>query len=111
MLGKLKVRDKYIDRLALSADTFIVSSDVRVVLSAVILISVAASSDGDSSVTYQWYKAELADGTNAARLIGETKNTLTIPKELTEGEHYFFCKITADGVNTQRSEVATVTVA
>ncbi len=74
-------------------------------------LSVAASSDGDSSVTYQWYKAELADGTNAARLIGETKNTLTIPKELTEGEHYFFCKITADGVNTQRSEVATVTVA
>lgn len=74
-------------------------------------LKVSAASEGSESITYQWYKAARADGSNASRLIDETENTLTIPDELTAGEHYFFCKVTADGVNTLRSEVATVTVA
>ncbi len=74
-------------------------------------LSVSAESSADASITYQWYKSERADGSAAARLIGETENTLTIPTDLTAGEHYFFCKVTADKVNTLNSEVAIITVA
>ena len=74
-------------------------------------LSVSAFSEGSSTITYQWYKAERADGTAATRLIGETGLSYELPKELEAGEHYYFCKVTADGVNSLNSEVATVTVA
>ena len=74
-------------------------------------LSVEASSSAGADITYQWYKADRADGTAATRLIGETDLTYELPAELSAGEHYYFCKITADGVNSLYSEVATVTVA
>ncbi len=73
-------------------------------------LSVIASTDADSSLTYQWYKADNARGRNAVKMVGETSATMEIPTDLEKGEYYFFVKITADGTHTIASDVATVTV-
>lgn len=73
-------------------------------------LSVTATTDSGSSLTYQWYKAESATGKNASRIIGAVASSYTLPTELNIGRHYYFCKITADGSNTVKTAVATVTV-
>lgn len=72
------------------------------------MLSVTASSDAE--LTYQWYRAENAAGKGASKLAGETSSAMNIPTELSAGEYYFFCKITAGQTNTVSSAVATVTV-
>lgn len=73
-------------------------------------LSVSASTEQGSTLTYQWYKAENKNGRNAAKMVGETSATMAIPTDLESGEYYFFVKITADGTHTIASGVATVTV-
>ncbi len=74
-------------------------------------LSVTASTADGSSLTYQWYKAETATGKGAAKISGANSATMALPTELESGEHYFFCKVTADGTNTVNSDIATVSVA
>ena len=73
-------------------------------------LSVTASTDKDSTLTYQWYKADNKNGRNAVKMAGETSATMAIPTDLECGEYYFFVKITADKTHTIASGVATVTV-
>ena len=73
-------------------------------------LSVSASTDEGSTLTYQWYKADNAKGRNATKITGETSETMAIPEDLEAGEYYFFVKVTADGTHTVSSDVATVTV-
>ncbi len=73
-------------------------------------LTVSASTDEGSTLTYQWYKAENEKGRNATKITGETKETMDIPEDLEAGEYYFFVKVTADGTHTVSSDVATVTV-
>lgn len=73
-------------------------------------LSVSASTDASSTLTYQWYKAENKNGRNATKIAGETASTMAIPADLEGGEYYFFVKITVDGTHTIASDVATVTV-
>ena len=74
-------------------------------------LSVTASTTSGSTLTYQWYKADTVTGKGSAKIAGATSASFTIPTDLTEGEYYFFCKVTADGTNTVSSKVAIVTVA
>lgn len=74
-------------------------------------LSITAAAGDGAEVTYQWYKADTKTGKGAARIAGETAASMAIPTDLAAGEHYFFCKVTADGTNTVNSEVAVVTVA
>ncbi len=74
-------------------------------------LSVIATAGDGAAVTYQWYKADTVTGKGAAKIAGATASSMAIPNDLAAGEHYFFCKVTADGTNTVNSEVAVVTVA
>ena len=71
--------------------------------------SLSVEAEGNS-LTYQWYKCETASGKGAAKLSGEVSATYKLPANLTEGEYFYFCKVTADGNNTVKSDIATVTV-
>ncbi len=73
-------------------------------------LTVTASTEEGSVLSYQWYKAETATGKGAAKIAGATEASYALSADLTAGEHYFFCKITADGFNTVKSDIAKVTV-
>ena len=72
-------------------------------------LSVSASADGE--LTYQWYYSEYADGDNAVKVAGATSNSYALPDDLEAGEHYYFVKITVDGVATYNSDIVKVTIA
>ena len=72
-------------------------------------ISVAANSEVGDTLTYQWYMSD-ANGTNTVKVAGANAATLTIPKDLTAGEYYFYAVVTADGINEKTSAKAKVTV-
>ncbi|MBQ7725899.1 MAG: hypothetical protein IJT66_02025 [Clostridia bacterium] len=71
-------------------------------------MSVTASSTG--TLTYQWYSCSDANGTNAVKVSGATSSSMTVPTDLTEGEYYYFVKITVDGIASVISNAAKVTV-
>lgn len=84
--------------------------DITVVEGAVDGVLTVAASTTEGAVTYQWYEAESKNGKGAAKIAGATENEFAIPEELTSGKYYFFCKLTANGVNSVKSDVAEVTV-
>lgn len=71
-------------------------------------ISVTATSTGD--ISYQWYACANDNGDEAVKVAGATSASLTIPTDLTAGDHYFFCLITVNGIAGIKSDIATVTV-
>lgn len=71
-------------------------------------ITVEAVSDGDLS--YQWYECANAEKQGAVKLAGANTNTLTIPENAAEGEHFYFVRITVDGLAATDSDVITVNV-
>ena len=71
--------------------------------------SLNVEAEGDA-LTYQWYKCDTATGKGAAKISGATTATYKLPADLTEGEHFYFCKVTADGNNTVKSDIALVVV-
>ena len=74
-------------------------------------LSVTATA-GDSTLTYQWYKCDNTSKLNPVKVssAGAKTSSFTIPTTLTAGSYYYFCRITADGLNSIDSNVATVTV-
>ena len=73
-------------------------------------LTVSASTEAGSTLTYQWYTADNKNGKNATKISGETGASMDIPSDLEAGEYYFLVKVTADGTHTVASEVAKVTV-
>ena len=71
-------------------------------------ISVTATSTGD--ISYQWYACANDNGDEAVKVAGATSASLTLPTDLTAGDHYFFCLITVNGIAGIKSDIATVTV-
>ena len=71
-------------------------------------ITVEAVSDGDLS--YQWYECANAEKQGAVKLAGANTNTLTIPENAAEGEHFYFVRVTVDGLAATDSGVITVNV-
>ncbi len=72
-------------------------------------LTVAANSEAGGTLTYQWYVSD-KNGTNTIKVAGANAATLTIPKDLTAGEYYFYVVVTADGINEKTSAKAKVTV-
>ena len=71
-------------------------------------LSVNAESMG--TLTYQWYKAENANGTGAVKIKEATEATYILPADLIAGKHYYFAKIIVNGIAGINSNIATVTV-
>ena len=71
---------------------------------------VTASTEEGSLLTYQWYKCETAAGKGAAKIAGANEAEYQLPSDLTAGDHFYFCKITADGHNTVKTDTVKVTV-
>ncbi len=71
-------------------------------------LSVTAQSTG--TLTYQWYKAENANGSKATKVAGATSATYSLPENLEEGKHYYFVKVIVNGIAGIKSNIATVTV-
>lgn len=62
------------------------------------------------ATTYQWKKAKSSTSVaNATNVTGATKAEMTIPTDLTDGDHYFFCAL-GDGSTTVNTDIATVSV-
>ncbi len=71
-------------------------------------LNVTATSEG--ALTYQWYKCNDENKSGAVKIALANASSLDIPKDLTEGKHYFFVKILVDGAAASESDVAVVTV-
>ena len=72
-------------------------------------LSVTASTTA-GTLGYQWYRNTVNSSTGGMAVVGGTSAALEIPTDLTEGAYYFYCEVSA-GVTTQKTAVATVTVA
>ncbi len=73
-------------------------------------LSVTATTDVGSALTYQWYKAENAQGDNSVKVAGATSSTYNLPTDLEEGEYFFFAKITVDDAGAVMTNTVKVTV-
>ena len=71
-------------------------------------LTVAAESEG--GLTYQWYKCDDENGTNASKVAGANTASFAIPTDLTVGNYYFFAKVIVDGIASTDTNIATVTV-
>ncbi len=69
----------------------------------------ATASNG--TLTYQWYKCDDENKTNAVKIANATAANFTIPTDLAAGKYYYFVKITVDGIASVETAAATVTVA
>ena len=70
-----------------------------------------AATASSGSLTYQWYKNTTAATTGGSAVSGATAASLTIPTDLTEGDHYYYCVIGVSGTSiTKTTESAKVTV-
>ncbi|MCR5468558.1 MAG: leucine-rich repeat domain-containing protein [Lachnospiraceae bacterium] len=68
---------------------------------------VTATKDGDGTLSYQWCETN-KEGTQTTDIAGATNNDYTVPSNLTEGEHYYLCKVT--NTETANGETYTKTV-
>ena len=78
------------------------------------MLSVEATAEEGATLSYQWYQAQNAIGTeNGTAIEGATDANLTIDKNASAGTTYYYCVVTAsrDGeTKTATSNIATVTV-
>ena len=72
-------------------------------------ISVSAVSDGE--ISYQWYECNDTEKNGAVKIAGANTNTLTIPEDVEDGTHYYFVRVTVDGLASTDSAVFTVNIA
>jgi hypothetical protein len=73
-------------------------------------LSVSASATDGSELSYQWYSNTSAINQDGTAIEGATEASYTLPTDLNEGYHYYYCLITSATLNGISSNVATVTV-
>jgi hypothetical protein len=74
-------------------------------------LTVAASVNPNGpTLTYQWYSNTADTNTGGTAIPGATSTSFTIPTTLTAGTYYYFCEVSATGVQTVRSNAGTVKV-
>ncbi|MDD2396128.1 MAG: hypothetical protein PHG12_10360, partial [Sphaerochaeta sp.] len=73
-------------------------------------LTIAAKTNNGADVTFQWYSNTGDSASGGTALTGETGASLTIPTDLVEGAHYYYCVVSASGLTAVTSNVATVTV-
>lgn len=64
----------------------------------------------NSTPSYQWYQCDDANKTNARKLEDAASESFYVPKNLTEGQYYFYCVASAEGAESVTSNVLKVTV-
>ncbi len=74
-------------------------------------LSIVASA-GSKTLSYQWYENTTKSTVGGTPVSEATSATFTIPTTLTEigGPYYYYCVVSADGLDSVTSNVATVTV-
>ena len=112
--------DVFVKKSGLDAVWASVSPEITVSQAPASVSKTAGSISGSLSVkatassgtlTYQWYKCDDENKTNAVKIANATAANFTIPTDLTAGKYYYFVKITVDGIASVETAVATVTVA
>lgn len=74
-------------------------------------LTVAASA-GSKTLSYQWYSNSVNSTIGGTIISGATDSTFDIPTNLTAlgSPYYYYCVVSADGLDSVTSNVATVTV-
>lgn len=112
--------DVFVKKSGLDAVWASVSPEITVSQAPASVSKTAGSISGSLSVkatassgtlTYQWYKCDDENKTNAVKIANATAANFTIPTDLTAGKYYYFVKITVDGIASVETAAATVTVA
>ncbi|MTI84827.1 MAG: hypothetical protein FH756_13225 [Firmicutes bacterium] len=70
-------------------------------------LSVVASGNTSTPLTYQWYENTTASTEGGTPINGETSASFNIPTDLTAGTKYYYCVITLETV-TETTTLATV---
>ena len=74
-------------------------------------LSVAANvTPAGTQLNYQWYSNSTNSNAGGAEIAGATSTSFTIPTDLTIGDHYYYCVVSAAGAVSKTSNAATVTV-
>jgi hypothetical protein len=74
-------------------------------------LTVSASVTENATLLYQWYRNTSESNSGGNKLIGETAASYTLPTDLTEGEYYYYCEISALYAETKYSAAVKVSVA
>ncbi len=61
-------------------------------------------------IYYQWYQNTVNNTTDATKMNGETGAELYLPKDLSVGDHYFFCEVSSPGATAVNSRLSHVRV-
>ncbi len=85
-----------------------ISEDISISEGDTATLSITAESAGELS--YQWYSCKTADKDSAVKIAGAVANEYKLPQDLEAGKHYFFAKITVDGIAGVDSDVITVEI-
>ncbi|MFT4107062.1 MAG: hypothetical protein QM657_15005 [Lacrimispora sp.] len=73
-------------------------------------LSITATATNSKNVSYKWYKYSIDDPGWSESISGATDSTLTIPNNLPEGEHRYYCELSAEGCDFVYSRDVTVIV-
>jgi alpha-tubulin suppressor-like RCC1 family protein len=73
------------------------------------LDAVVSLSPTSTLFAYQWYRNTTNSNTGGTTISGATSATFSIPTNLTAGTYYYFCEVTAPGMEAVRSNVSVVT--
>ncbi len=74
-------------------------------------LSVAAAASDNSTLSYQWFAASDANGTDKVRVVGANAASMAIPTTLEKGEYFYGCRVSAGHATTCMTRFAKVTVA
>ncbi len=87
-----------------------VSAEVQVGESADLCVLASLSDGSDASaLRYQWYQCEDAEKSNPAAISGANADAYGAPTH-EEGTCYYYCEITAEGIESVNTDVVSVTV-
>lgn len=73
------------------------------------VLTASASAEEGFTISYQWYTCDDREKTNATAIEGATDADLSVPTDA-YGEFYYFCRFSAEGLESVDSNVACVDV-
>ena len=73
-------------------------------------LTISASVTQGATLTYQWFANTSNNNSGGTIITGATEATFAIPTDLTTGDYYYYCIVSATGAVSVTSNVAKVTV-
>ncbi len=73
-------------------------------------LNIEATAPAGTALQYQWYVNAAAQNSGGTAVASATSTTFTIPGTLTPGTYYYYCVVSAEGLQSVTSSVATVVV-